>query len=172
MREQTSPPAPLPRERGGADLPPSPPRRGAGGEAFSRGAGMTDRARDLRTNMTDAERKLWSALRGDQLGVRFRRQLVIDRRYIVDFCAPQIGLIIEVDGQHHITSLSDPVRTAYLEARDYTVLRFWNNAVLNETEAVIDATHRLVTDLLAARPSPPTPLRDGEGRRLLPKDSA
>jgi hypothetical protein len=65
---------------------PSPGRRGAGGEVtgvFSRGPGMTARAQRLRRDMTDAERLLWSRLREDALGVRFRRQLVIDQRF---FC--------------------------------------------------------------------------------------
>jgi very-short-patch-repair endonuclease len=183
---KASPPSPLPRERGGAvseaapsshltpqrggadgdAAPPSPGRRGAGGEVasvFSRGPGMTARARMLRRDMTEAERRLWSLLRGDALGVRFRRQLVIDRRFIVDFCAPEIGLVVEVDGGQHAGSESDLIRDAYLAKRGYSVLRFWNNEVLNETLAVMERILAVVSDLLEAKASPPAPLRDGEG---------
>jgi very-short-patch-repair endonuclease len=149
---------------------PSPPRRGVGGEAFSRGPGMTDRAQALRAGMTDAERKLWSVLRGDQLGVRFRRQLVIDQRYIADFCAPAIKLVVEVDGGQHQASTTDGPRSAYLASRGYVVLRFWNTEVLTGLASVADAIHGIVVQRLAEKTSPPTPLRDGEGSRLSPKD--
>jgi very-short-patch-repair endonuclease len=177
VRARTSPPAPLPQGEGssggllGQVVPqghPSPLRRGDGGEVFSRGAGMTDRARALRTNMTDAERKLWAGLRGDRLGVRFRRQLVIDRRYIADFCAPHIGLVVEVDGGQHVGSASDVIRTSYLERRGYTVLRFWNNEVLVETVAVLERVHRTVVELLGAQTSPPSPLPRERGARVSP----
>ena len=124
---------------------------------------MTDRARALRTNMTDAERRLWAGLRGDRLGVRFRRQLVIDKRYIVDFCAPDIGLVVEADGGQHVNAPTDLIRTSYLERRGYTVLRFWNNEVLVETMAVLERIHATVGALLSAKASPPSPLRGGEG---------
>jgi very-short-patch-repair endonuclease len=133
---------------------------------------MTDRARTLRTNMTDAERRLWSILRGDQMGVRFRRQLAIEKRYIADFCAPEIGLIVEVDGGQHVGSTADADRTTFLETAGYSVLRFWNNDVLASPETVGEAIHRHVIEALAERTSPPTPLRRGEGRSALPKDTA
>lgn len=185
MRRIASPPSPLPRERGGAvgdaapsshlapqrggdagdAAPPSPGRRGAGGEVsgvFSRGPGMTARAQRLRRDMTEAERRLWSRLRDDALGVRFRRQLVIDRRFIVDFCAPEIGLVVEVDGGQHANSESDLIRDAYLVRRGYSVLRFWNNEVMRETLAVTERILAVVSDLLKANASPPAPLRNGE----------
>jgi very-short-patch-repair endonuclease len=132
---------------------------------------MTDRARTLRSGMTDAERKLWLTLRGDQTGVRFRRQLVIGKRYIADFCAPEIGLIIEVDGGQHVDSATEAERTSFLESCGYTVLRFWNNDVLASTDSVAEAIHCRVVRALAARTSPPTPLRNGEGRSMSPKDT-
>ena len=58
------------------------------------------RARTLRKNMTEAERKLWRRLRGQQLGIRFRRQVVMGR-YIVDFLCLDPKIIIEGDGSQH-----------------------------------------------------------------------
>jgi very-short-patch-repair endonuclease len=129
---------------------------------------MTARARTLRRDMTEAERRLWSRLRGDALGVRFRRQLVIDRRFIVDFCAPEVGLIVELDGGQHSGSQSDLIRDADLVRRGYSVLRFWNNEVLGETLAVMERINTVVSDLLLAKASPPAPLRDGEGGDAVP----
>ncbi|MGC9237589.1 MAG: endonuclease domain-containing protein, partial [Thiomonas sp.] len=58
------------------------------------------RARELRRNLTEAERLLWNRLRNQQLGVKFRRQAPIGP-YIVDFLCPQARLIIELDGGQH-----------------------------------------------------------------------
>ena len=148
---------------GGGASPPSPFRRGAGGEVFSRGPSMTTRARALRNTMTEAERRLWAGLRGDRLGVRFRRQLAIDGRYIADFCAPSLSLIIEVDGSQHAEPWADEIRTSYLEKRGYRIMRFWNNDVLNATDAVLEAILASIRDLTAANPSPPAPLPGERG---------
>ena len=93
-------------------------------------------ARKLRRDMTDAERKLWSILRGRQLeGYRFRRQEPIDQ-YIVDFICFEARLIIEVDGGQHFESEADRKRDAHLEWRGFRVLRFWNNDVLSNPDGV------------------------------------
>ena len=97
---------------------------------------LTKRARELRKNMTDAERLLWSKLRRKQLGVKFRRQVPIGN-YIVDFLCPAKKLIIELDGSQHIDSEYDRKRDKFLESKGYTILRFWDNEVLKETEAVL-----------------------------------
>jgi very-short-patch-repair endonuclease len=168
VRTETSPPTPFRAGEGGASVPPVPPLsrgRGEGGEAFSRGPGMTGRARGLRKAMTEAEKRLWARLRGDVLGVRFRRQLVIDQRYIVDFCAPAISLIVEVDGGQHAASAADSQRDRALEALGYRILRFWNNEGLEETDAVAGAILAEVAARSSARASPLSPLRDGEGKR-------
>jgi very-short-patch-repair endonuclease len=82
---------------------------------------------------------LWSRLRNDQLGHTFRRQHAIGN-YIVDFCAPRRKLIIELDGSQHLNQQEyDEERTKYLETRGYRVLRFWNNDVLNNMDAVLKA---------------------------------
>jgi very-short-patch-repair endonuclease len=99
-----------------------------------------DRARGLRSAMTDAEERLWTRLRGDQMaGHRFRRQVPIGP-YVVDFACREARLAIEVDGsQHAAASLEDDQRTAWLTSRGYRVLRFWNNQVLTETDAVLES---------------------------------
>ena len=100
----------------------------------------TSRARQLRNNPTDAERVLWSILRRRQvLGHRFRRQAPIGG-YVVDFVCFENRLVIEVDGGQHVESASyDAERTAWLEGEGFRVVRFWNNEVLRETDAVREA---------------------------------
>jgi very-short-patch-repair endonuclease len=99
----------------------------------------TNKARRLRKNLTDAERTVWAALRSRQFGgYKFRRQQPIGL-YIVDFVCFENKLIIELDGGHHDQveqAEYDAVRTAWLEAQGYRVLRFWNNQVLAEPNAV------------------------------------
>ena len=148
---KTSPLTPL-RDGGGKRLP-SPGGRGVGGEGelpsagFSRGPGMTRKARLLRSNMTDAERRLWREIRRDRLGVRFRRQLPVLKRYILDFYAPAIRLAVEVDGSQHAEDENDATRTAHLNAHGISVLRFWNNEVLNQTKEIVTAIADVVSAL-------------------------
>jgi len=99
-----------------------------------------DKARTLRRHMTDAEGALWCRLRSRRLcGYKFRRQHPIGP-YIVDFLCPARRLVVEVDGgQHTATSERDAARTRWLERRGYRVMRFWNNEVLNETDAVLES---------------------------------
>jgi lysyl-tRNA synthetase class 2 len=95
----------------------------------------------LRKESTPAERKLWSRIRNDQLGVTFRRQHAVGN-YIPDFCSPKARLILELDGSQHLeqgATQYDIERTKYLELRGYKVLRFWNNSVMNDIESVIRA---------------------------------
>jgi very-short-patch-repair endonuclease len=107
----------------------------------------TQRSRELRLNATDAERALWNQLRSSQLGVRFNRQYPIGP-YIADFAARSKGLVIELDGGQHATSVSyDSARTRYIEERGYRVLRFWNNDVLNNLEGVVSGIERVLRDL-------------------------
>jgi very-short-patch-repair endonuclease len=88
--------------------------------------------------MTDAEKKLWVALRRQKLN--FRRQVPIGR-YIADFCRHESRLIVELDGGQHAepTDIAyDAARTEWLESRGYRVLRFWNADVHEDVHAVID----------------------------------
>ena len=91
----------------------------------------------LRKKSTPAERKLWSRIRDDQLGVTFRRQHAIGN-YIPDFCSPKAKLIIELDGSQHLEQQEyDAERTRYLESQGYRVLRFWNHEVMKDIDGVI-----------------------------------
>lgn len=91
----------------------------------------------LRKESTPAERKLWSRIRNDQLGVTFRRQHAIGG-YIPDFCSPKARLIIELDGSQHLQQEEyDQERTKYFESLGYGVIRFWNKDVINKIEDVI-----------------------------------
>jgi very-short-patch-repair endonuclease len=92
---------------------------------------------ELRKETTLAERKLWSRIRNDQLGVSFRRQHAIGN-YIADFCCPGRELIIELDGSQHLEQKEyDEERTIFLEMQGYRVLRFWNHEVMNDIENVL-----------------------------------
>ncbi|MDE1969046.1 MAG: endonuclease domain-containing protein [Alphaproteobacteria bacterium] len=92
-------------------------------------------ARKLRQTPTDAETRLWSRLRRQQVdGFRFRRQQPIGR-YVVDFFCPEAKLIIEVDGGQHANDSN--TRTRWFEACGYRVIRFWNNDVLGNTDGVV-----------------------------------
>jgi len=87
--------------------------------------------------MTDAERKLWQHLRAQQLAVKFRRQHPFEG-YILDFVCLERRLVIEVDGsQHADAAVRDAVRTDFLERAGFRVVRFWNNEVLAQTDAVV-----------------------------------
>jgi very-short-patch-repair endonuclease len=96
-------------------------------------------ARSMRKAMTDAELKLWNALRAHRLmGLGFRRQLPIDG-YIVDFACPEKKLIVEVDGSQHgddNLAIADQVRSKRLEEDGWTVLRFWNDDVVRDIDSV------------------------------------
>jgi very-short-patch-repair endonuclease len=87
-------------------------------------------ARELRKHCTDAELLLWRSLRDCQMqGIKFKRQQPIER-YIVDFVAFAVKLIVEIDGSQHMESrCSDEVRDVCLRRNGFTVLRFWNNEV-------------------------------------------
>jgi very-short-patch-repair endonuclease len=77
--------------------------------------------------MTDAERKLWHRLRGNQLGLKFRRQHPFEN-YVLDFICLSAKLIVEVDGgQHQDQAEHDAQRTIVFEKAGFRVLRFWNN---------------------------------------------
>jgi very-short-patch-repair endonuclease len=98
---------------------------------------LTERARDLRSNMTEAEKRLWRYLRNRQLqGHKFYRQYPIPP-YYVDFLCRDKKLIIEADGGQHSENRSDEKRTKYLENKEYKVLRYWNNDILENTEGVM-----------------------------------
>jgi very-short-patch-repair endonuclease len=97
------------------------------------------RARKLRHDMTDAERRLWLALREGLPEARFRRQVPLGA-YFVDFCSHKAKLVVEVDGSQHGDAWAyDEARTLFLNGEGYRVLRFWNNEVLENLEGVLTA---------------------------------
>jgi len=95
------------------------------------------RARELRRNLTEAERTLWRHIRLRQIGgCKFRRQQPIGR-YIADFVCFEKRLIIEVDGGQHLEQKSyDSERDGWLEKEGFRILRFWDNQIFKEIEAV------------------------------------
>ena len=104
-------------------------------------------SRHLRRGMTDAEQRLWGRLRRKQLhGVQFYRQKPLGE-YIVDFHAPAVRLVIEVDGSQHFEAAAmaaDERRSAALLRMGLDVLRFDNRQVLLETDAVVDEIWRFI----------------------------
>jgi len=119
-------------------------------------------ARSLRTTGTDAERKLWYHLRARRLGrFKFRRQHPIPP-YVADFYCDELKLAIELDGAQH-NEESDLTRTLALQRQGLFVLRFWDNQVLQEIEAVLGA----ILDFAQDRTLSPTPLPEGEGLQEL-----
>lgn len=108
--------------------------------------GLTNTARMLRKNQTDAERILWQRLRNRQIpGVKFRRQMPI-KGYVADFAAVEIRLIIELDGSQHIDNkAADEFRTGFLQREGYKVIRFWNYDVLLRIDYVLEFIFQAVS---------------------------
>jgi len=115
----------------------------------------TARSRALRRNQTDAEARLWHHLRDRRLaGCKFRRQVQLGP-YFADFACAEKWLIIELDGgQHAELAVRDAQRSAYLQQRGFTVLRFWNDQVLRETDAVLEEILRHLGGETAPHPNP------------------
>lgn len=114
---------------------------------------LRPRARYLRNTATDAECLLWQRLRRKQLHeVQFYRQRPLGN-WIVDFFAPAVELVVEVDGGGHFDAdglRRDPIRTAALDAMGLTVLRYDNLQVLRETDAVVEAIWWWMAERLGA----------------------
>ncbi len=110
---------------------------------------LKEPSRNLRSNMTEAERLLWTRIRRKQLqGIQFYRQKPIGN-FIVDFYAPAAGLVIEVDGSQHLETehrVRDELRNDFLAEHGLTVLRFDNRQVLCETDAVVEHILRWMSD--------------------------
>lgn len=104
-------------------------------------------AKVMRSNMTEAETKLWHYLRAKRFyGIKFKRQVLIGD-FIVDFLSVEKMLIIEVDGGQHSEDKNvkyDEERTKFLESLGYIVIRFWNNDILNDIEGVLDTLREYV----------------------------
>jgi very-short-patch-repair endonuclease len=164
-----------PLSKGEKELLSSPsPLEGEGGSRRLTDEGSAGRklkfARQLRKDLTDAEKKLWYALRDRRFeNFKFRRQVPIGK-YIADFVCQDCKLIVEVDGSQHEGSEHDRERDAWLTSIGYRVLRFWNI----DTFKALDGTLLAILDALNETPHPsravratPSPSR-GEGRRSNP----
>ena len=122
-----------------------------------------DFARDLRKNLTDAERCLWRDLRHCQIaGCRFRRQAPIGP-YIVDFVCFERKLVVELDGGQHAAQVEyDQTRTDWLGSQGFRVLRFWNSEVFENRDGVLEA----IGQALIATPHPGPPPQGGRGSEV------
>jgi very-short-patch-repair endonuclease len=118
--------------------------------------GATRRARRLRNNPTEAEKRMWRLLRTYFPAAHFRRQVPI-RSFIADFASHPLRLVVEVDGGQHSADV-DKDRTALIEAEGYRVLRFWNHDVLRNGDGVAMALAPFCGD---ATPTPTLPHRGG-----------
>lgn len=113
---------------------------------------LLSHAKTMRSHQTDAEQRLWYHLRGKCfMGLKFKRQKPIGP-FIADFVCMKYKLVIEADGGQHGTD-ADAERDTWFESQGFTVLRFWNNEVLGQTEGVLDQI-RLVIESLSLDPSP------------------
>jgi very-short-patch-repair endonuclease len=125
---------------------------------------MTKRARCLRRNPTDAEKKLWHALRRDQINnLNFKRQHPVGP-YTLDFYCSSLRLGIEVDGGQHaeeINQQKDQQRTSYLASNGIVVVQYWNNDVLRNLEGVLTELVRIAEVRPKGTPSPTLPLSGG-----------
>jgi very-short-patch-repair endonuclease len=118
-------------------------------------------AREMRADPTDAECKLWPRLKHDipLAGSHVRRPALIGP-FIVDFASRKAKLVIELDGgQHDGLREADARRSAYIEARGYRVLRFWNHEVFENIDGVLQVVQSVVTPI--PDPSP----QGGRGHR-------
>jgi len=114
---------------------------------------LTERARELRRDMTEPERRFWYALRDRRLaGWKFRRQAVFGP-FILDFFSHAASLALELDGDSHIErAASDRVRQDWLEARGVKVVRISNDEVLQDLEAVVQGIAKILDS--SNRPGP------------------
>jgi very-short-patch-repair endonuclease len=141
----------------------TPPLQGRGkgwGLTAERLAELHRRAREMRNNPTEPEKRLWRNLSNNQLGgFKFRRQEVVGRA-IADFACPSAKLIVEVDGDTHADPERDQRRDACLNGLGFTVLHVANPDVMENMDGVL----RLIQQALDIADSPhPNPSPEGEG---------
>jgi very-short-patch-repair endonuclease len=126
------------------------------------------RARRLRRQTTDAEKRLWRALRKlDLEGSHFRRQIPIGP-YIADFGCMAVRLLIEVDGSQHGDDQKrayDDARTRWLAKEGYRVLRFWNNDITKNMDGVMEALYAAIYGSSSAAAAPLKHRRHRRGGR-------
>lgn len=122
-------------------------------------SGLVEFARELRQRETDAEKFAWKILRNRKfLNLKFRRQHQIGL-YIVDFYCHEVKLVIELDGGIHLEieqKEKDAVRDEYLKSEGFTVLRIWNDVVLNKTEEFLKQIETIASSLPTHSSSSPS----------------
>lgn len=115
-------------------------------------AGVRVLAQTLRQASTDAEQLLWRYLRARQLGgFKFRRQYPFGA-YVLDFVCLEKHLVVELDGGQHSEPEQmrhDEIRTTWLQAQGFVVLRFWNHEVLQQTSDVLARVLQALTPTLS-----------------------
>ena len=124
-------------------------------------------ARKMRKEMTPQEVKIWQCIRKEQLGVKFRRQVPIDNKYVADFVCLDKKIIIEIDGGQHCNSFNDIQRTYYLEKEGFRIVRFWNSEIDKNIAECIEVLKEIINT-----PLPPTgtsPARGEDEFVQLPK---
>ncbi|MGF9758817.1 endonuclease domain-containing protein [Microvirga sp. 0TCS3.31] len=103
-----------------------------------------ERAKQLRSNATEPEQRLWRALKNIPVyGSHFRRQVQIGP-YVADFACLKARLVIELDGSHHSqedVAIKDEHRTRWLESEGYRVVRFWNAELTENMPGVLDTIY-------------------------------
>jgi very-short-patch-repair endonuclease len=119
------------------------------------GSEMLNCARTLRREMTPQEKILWGQLRGRRFeGFKFRRQMWLSG-FVADFACPQARLVVEADGSQHAEQIGyDDARSAAFERLNWRTLRFWNNEINTDLDAVLAAIRAAL---------PPLPLGEREG---------
>ena len=128
---------------------------------------LTRRARAMRAEMIEPERRVWLELRAKRFeDVKFRRQKVIQdeqHRYIVDFAANDPKVVVELDGDTHVGREGyDAARTRFLESKGYRVLRYTNLEVMQNLDAVLQHLTSMIDEMRA-----PLPTLSPEGERAL-----
>ena len=125
-----------------------------------------DFARTLRSAPTDAEKRLWHFLRGEKLGGhKFRRQAAVGP-YVVDFVCFSLKLVVELDGPQHLEPGAvqhDDRRTKWLRSRGFQVIRFRNQELDEDVQAVVQEIRGMI-ERVVARQKPPSPALPAEGR--------
>ena len=108
------------------------------------------RARQMRAAPTSAEARLFDALRGGRLGVAFRRQVPVLARFIVDLLAPELRLVVEIDGPYHEQRReADARRDRALARAGYLVVRVDNDLVMRHLDAAVDVVRTAIAGLRA-----------------------
>ncbi len=168
MNESHNPPTPSSEEEGEKRAKaPSSLEEGVGGGGATRDV-LLMRAKEMRRNMPEPERRLWMELRDSRFfGHKFRRQATIDNR-IVDFFCPAKGLVVEVDGATHDPVIDTRRDQLFEHATGFAVVRFRNEDVMRNMDGVL-AAFKIALDGQAERWTgrcehhPPTPSSEEEG---------